>query len=248
MNGVDLLLVLGGAVAGFVNTLAGAGSALTLPLLMFAGLDAGVANGTNRVGVVAQAASGALGFHAQNVRPWGELPRVVVPAVAGALLGAVLVSQVPAGLLERVFGGLFLLLAVVVVARPRWLLPGAEQPAEAIDRRGMAGLFAVGVYGGLVQAGVGLPLLIVLARVTGGDLIRANALKAGVVLCFTVSALAIFAMNGQVAWREGALLAAGGLVGSAVGARATVLKGAPLVRRVLALALVVAGVRSLGLL
>lgn len=243
---IDVWLLLGGAVAGFVNAVAGGGSALTLPLLMLAGLDAGVANGTNRVAVAAQAAASAGTFHRRGVRPWGTAGRALCFVLPGAVVGALLAVQIAPPALERLFGGVFLALAVVVVARPAWLKPapregGAGWPSAA----GAAGLFAVGVYGGLFQAGVGIPLLVLLVGAMRLDLVASNAAKAALVLVYTGVILGVFGGAGQIEWRAGAVLAVGGLVGSVLGARAAIERGAPFIRKLVFVALVAAGIKAL---
>lgn len=245
MTALDAVALFGGGlVAGVINAMAGGGSALTVPLLMMLGLDANVANGTNRVAVLAQAGASTQSFHQRDVRPWGLTARAAPAAIAGALLGAWLATRLSAPTMKAAFGGVFLVLAGWFALRPKSLTP---RPGEAASRPGLgalAGLFGVGVYGGLFQAGVGVPLLLVAVRGLGLDLVRANALKVGVVGLYTVVVLAVFGAAGHIAWGPGLTLAAGGLVGSRLGVGLAVERGAGFVRWVVVLALGAAGVRS----
>ncbi len=243
---LDALLLLGGALAGFVNAIAGGGSALTLPLLMLTGMDAAVANGTNRVAVAVQAATATGTFHRKGVRPWRRAGRAALWALPGALIGALVAVRVSPAALEVLFGLLFLGLAVLMIRRPTWLVP---DPSEAREPTGWSGpaLFGVGVYGGLLQAGVGIPLLVVMVRGLGLDLVRGNAAKAALVLIYTGLILAVFGAAGQVQWRAGAVLAAGGVLGSTLGARAAVARGSDFIRKALFVALLLAGAKALGL-
>lgn len=247
---LDLLLLLGGAVAGFVNAVAGGGSALTVPLLMLTGMDAAVANGTNRVAVAVQAATATGTFHRQRVRPWAKAGRAALFAIPGAIVGALVAVRVSPDALELLFGLLFLALAVLMLRRPTWLVPdppadgAAERPAT---RWSGPALFAVGLYGGLLQAGVGIPLLVVMVRGLGLDLVRGNAAKAALVLIYTTLILLVFGAAGQVQWRAGAVLAAGGVLGSTLGARAAVARGSDFIRKALFVALILAGAKALGL-
>lgn len=245
---LDLLLLLGGAVAGFVNAVAGGGSALTVPLLMLTGMDAAVANGTNRVAVAVQAATATGTFHRKRVRPWRTAGRAALWALPGAVLGALIAIRVSPDALEVLFGLLFLALAVLMMRRPTWLVPDAGDGAarEPTSWSGPA-LFGVGVYGGLLQAGVGIPLLVVMVRGLGLDLVRGNAAKAAMVLIYTGLILAVFGAAGQVQWRAGAVLAAGGVLGSTLGARAAVARGSGFIRKALFVALLLAGAKALGL-
>lgn len=246
---LDLLLLVGGAVAGFVNAIAGGGSALTVPLLMLTGLDAAVANGTNRLAVAVQATASSATFHRKGIRPWPSVGRAALFALPGAVLGAAVAVRVSADALEVLFGLLFLVLAALLVRRPTWLVPrpAGGQAAPTSTRWSGPALFAVGVYGGLLQAGVGIPLLVVLVRGLGLDLVRGNAAKAALVLVYTALILLVFGAAGQIEWRAGAVLAAGGLVGSVLGARAAIERGADFIRKALFVALLLAGAKALGL-
>lgn len=246
---LDLLLLLGGAAAGFVNTVAGGGSALTVPLLMLTGLDASVANGTNRLAVAVQAGAASATFHRRGVRPWRSVLRATAWALPGAVIGALVAIRVSADALETLFGLLFLTLAVLLVARPRWLVPDPDPEATPgwPSVGGGLALFAVGLYGGLLQAGVGIPLLVVMVRVMRLDLVGGAAAKAALVLIYTGLILLVFGAAGQIAWRAGLVLAAGGLLGSVLGAGAAVKRGAGFIRKMLFCALLLAGAKSLGL-
>ncbi len=239
------LLVGGGAIAGFVNAFAGGGSALTIPLLMFAGLDAHLANGTNRLAVLVQAGVSGHAFHQREVRPWALSARAAVPAVVGAGLGAVVATRLSAPTLNAAFGVVFLTLAAAMAARPSWLLPGDSGPVGRPGVGALLALFGVGLYGGLFQAGVGIPLLLVAVRGLGLDLVHGNALKVAVVGTYTALVVVIFGGVGHIDWLAGALVAVGGLLGSRLGVRFAVEKGAAAIRWGVVVALTVAGLRML---
>ncbi len=248
LDDVDILILLamllGGAGAGFINAVAGGGSALTLPLLMFAGLDASVANGTNRVAVGIQAATATASFHRQGVRPWRASIRDGVVIILGALVGAFGAVRIPSTSLETIFGVIFLLLAVLIIAKPSWLTPSADDLPSRPVTRGVS-FFLIGLYGGVFQAGVGVPLLLGFVNLVGMDVARANAAKVAVVLVYTVLVLFVFQSAGQVDWVYGITLGLGGVLGSVVGTRAVMDKGVQLVRVVLIIALLGGAARSL---
>lgn len=241
-----------GVVAGALNVVAGGGSFLTLPTLIFLGLPATLANGTNRVAILLQNVAAAWGFQRHRVLHWPFALAVAVPATAGAALGAWLALEVGDETFEKI-------LALLMVAVSLWTLAdpfGAQREggseagtgrrggltwgeASAAQRGGLAaGFFAVGVYGGFVQAGVGF-LVLAATSLAGFDLVRGNAVKVVAILAFTLLSLVIFASQGQVAWATGLVLAAGTVTGSQVGVRFTVLKGHRWVRRVVTAAIVV---------
>ena len=242
-----VILLLAGGGAGFVNAIAGGGSALTLPILMVAGLDASVANGTNRLCVGAQAVVATTTFHSSGVRPWRIARGAGALILVGAVAGAFLAIHIPPPALETAFGVLFLALAALIGMRPNWLVPPSEAPAK-LSTSAMVGFLAVGFYGGVFQAGVGIPMLLLLVRGLGLDLVRANAAKVAIVLVYSAAILGIFSQAGQVDWVRGGILSLGGIFGSVMGARAAISRGAGFIRKLVVLALILASVKALGIL
>ncbi len=216
-----LAIALTGVVAGFVNTVAGGGSLLTLPALMLAGLPADVANGTNRVGVVLQSASGVVGFRRAGRLSLASLPALSLPTVTGAALGAWLAADVlPRDLVEPALMAALAVVALVMLFAPPNEGGDSVEPPSLRERPGVAlGLFLAGLYGGFVQAGVGFVLLAVLGRGLRIDLVRANAIKLSLVMLFGIVALGIFVAKDQVAWAPGLLLAGATVVGAQLGVR-----------------------------
>lgn len=214
--GLLLLLVGAGFFAGFINTIAGGGSMLTLPALMFLGLPADIANGTNRVGVLLQAIAGARGFHKRGKLEPSTIVPTIVPTITGALLGAILAAYMPVETLKPILLGSMLLMALIMLIRPSAVAPPAGTPVQTLKERPIAwfGLFIAGVYGGFVQAGVGFILIAALAGGLRYDLVRANALKMAVTGVLTLVALAVFIINDQVLWVPGLILAVGTVAGA----------------------------------
>jgi uncharacterized protein len=221
-----LALAAAGFVASLVNTLAGGGSFLTLPLLIFLGLPAAEANGTNRLGVVAQNLAAVWGFDRKGVLDWPVALRASLPALAASALGAWLALQVGDREFRRILA--FLMIAVTLWTLVAPLLShraaGAGSVRPARPRLAFWMLVAAGLYGGFVQAGVGF-LILAATTLAGLDLVRGNAVKVLVVLLVTVVALALFAWDGKVRLAEGLALAGGSVAGSLVGVRIAVVKG-----------------------
>lgn len=219
MDGASLAALLAaGLVAGFINTIAGGGSMLTLPALVLVGLPVDVANGTNRVAVVLQSLAGAWRFEKAGVVEWATVRKVLLPTIAGAVIGAVVAAfVVPQAYLGPVLFGTMLLVALVFLFRP----PVDPSEGDASEPHALSplGLFAAGLYGGFVQAGVGLVLLAVLTGLTRRTLLEANALKLTVVLAFTVVALGVFIAADQVRWVHGLVLSVATVAGALLGVR-----------------------------
>lgn len=229
-----VVLALAGAVGGVLNVVAGGGSFLVLPVMIFLGLPPTVANGTNRIGILAQNATAAWGFHQHRLIEGGWIAVAVVPALAGAGLGTWAAIEIEDDAFRRA-------LALIMVAVSLWTLwdPFARRgprpeagPPGALRRVGTAILFfAIGVYGGFVQAGIGF-LLLAATTLQGLDLVRGNALKVLIVLVFTPLTLVLFALGGKVDWGMGLALAAGYGAGGLAGVRLTVRKGHAWLKRV----------------
>lgn len=225
-----LLLFGVGLVAGTINILAGGGSFLTVPILIFLGLPAGIANATNRVGVMLQNVGAVWGFHRHGVLDWRSVFWAAGPATLGSVLGAWAAVRVGDQAFERI-------LAFFMIAVTLWSLWNPlKAPAVGEGTRPRTGLlalgfFVVGIYGGFVQAGVGF-LILAATTLSGLDLVRGNAVKVLSVLVFTAMSLAIFAWQGMVDWPLGLALGAGNTAGGFVGVRLAVLKGHDWLRRV----------------
>ncbi len=236
------ILLAGGLAAGVVNTLAGGGSLLTVPLLVLVGLPGTVANGTNRVGILVQNGIAAWGFRAQGVSGVQGAGPLLVPVAVGALVGAAVASRLPDALFERLFGAAMLVLLVPTLWRPR------VRVAEPGARPGWLTalvFLGIGLYGGAFQAGVGI-LLVFALSFAGLDLVRANSVKVVVNFCFTLLALPVFLAAGQVAWPQALALAGGYALGGGLGARLAVRGGERLIRPVLGVAVVALAGRMLG--
>jgi uncharacterized membrane protein YfcA len=243
-----LAVVAAGFGAGFINTLAGSGSLITLPLLIFLGLPANVANGTNRVGVLFQNVVAVNSFNRQKMLHVRGGLQLAAPAIVGSIIGAQIAVNLDEELMRRTIGALMVVMLAVILIRPRRWLEGRPEALKSRPGWGqMLIFFAIGIYGGFIQAGVGIFLLAGLVLSVGYDLVRANAVKVLIVLCFTISALAVFVLNDQVDWGVGFLLAIGNSVGGWVAARMAMERGATFVRWLLIGVVTVSAANLLGL-
>jgi uncharacterized protein len=234
-------LFVAGVAAGFVNTMAGGGSLLTLPALMALGLPAHLANGTNRLAVVTQSLSGVLIFHREGKLHTPAIVPVAAPTIVGAIAGAAVATLLPSEVLKPVLLGTMIVMAFLMLVKPDLVsAPEDEEPRSAFRHpASLAGLFVAGVYGGFVQAGVGFVLLGVLGGLMRYDVVRANALKLVCTLLFGIAALAVFVIAAQVVWIPAAILAVGTVAGSQLGVRFAI-KTDPKVLRAIVFACVLA--------
>jgi hypothetical protein len=240
-----ILLALGGLVAGVINTLAGGGSLITVPLLVFMGLPATVANGTNRIGVLFQNLVAMWRFRREGMSGLREAIPVLVPVLIGSTIGAAIASRMSPEMFKQAFG-----IAMITLLYPmlRKAPAKSEMPTETPRSRIANTLIflGIGLYGGAIQAGVGLFLIAALAR-SGLDLVRANAIKVVIIGALTIVAIPVFILHDQVHWPFASALVIGFALGGEIGARAAVRGGEKLIRPVLVISVVTMSGRMLGL-
>ncbi len=239
-----LALLLGvGLVAGFINVLAGGGTLITLPALIFLGIPETTANGTVRLAILAQNVTALSQFHRRGAIPWAPFKRWVLPVLVGAALGAWTGTRVSDAGFRTFLIVVMLGVGAGVALRPERFFSG-HSPAEKIPPSvTWAVMVAVGFHGGFIQAGVGYLLLGTLTLLGGLSLVNANVLKLGFVTVYTPIALLLFAMEGKVDWVAGAVLALSQALGGYLGATAALRKGDVLIRRTLLLAVALAALK-----
>jgi uncharacterized membrane protein YfcA len=239
-----LLIIGAGLVAGFINTLAGSGSLLTLPLLMFIGLPPNVANGTNRIAIMLQSLVGSLGFRKQGALNLKAGLLLGIPSVIGSIAGALIALAINAKMMERVVGILLIIMFFVVLFKPEvWLKGRTEKSMAGSMWLNFLVFFLIGVYGGFIQAGVGFFLLGGLVLGAGLDLVKANAIKNFLVFLYTPFALAVYMIGHQVDYKAGLILSIGSMAGAWLGTKSAVSWGPVFVRYVLLVAVLVSAVQ-----
>lgn len=244
----NLVILVGiGFAAGFINTLAGGGSLITLPFLMFLGLPANIANGTLRIAIFLQNIVGVSTFKQQKVFNLKEGIWYSVPAAGGAIIGAIFAVKIEAQIMEYIIGGLLVFMFFFLILKPNvWLKSKAEFVKTKPTVIQIIILVLVGFYGGFIQAGVGFFLLAALVLGAGFDLVKANAVKVLIVLIYTVFVLAVFMIDGSIDYKYGLILAAGNMAGAFIATRFAVNWGAKFVRYVLLLVLLGASLKIFG--
>ena len=226
-----LLLAFGGLAAGVINTMAGGGSTITVPLLVFAGVPGTYANGSNRVGILPACLAAVLSFRRLGVSGFRDARIIFLPVLFGSLAGSLLINKLGDDQFERLLA--FLVISIVILT----LMPPTPKESKSSWGRSTMILifFVVGVYGGAIQAGVGLVIVLALSR-SGFDLVTANSIKVMINAFVTVVALPVFIFSGKISWGPALVLAAGLTVGGWIGAKWTVEGGEQVVRWVMVIA------------
>lgn len=241
------IVVAAGLAAGFINVLAGNGSLISLPALIFAGLPPGVANATNRVSIVFQNLVGGTSFYRQGKLDVRGALALSIPMVIGSAAGALLAVDIDDQVFQRVLAVAMIAMLILMLVKPeRWITgkPGTVDNRLTLPR--IIIFFAIGVYGGFLQAGVGIFLLVALVLELGYDVVRANAVKVVVTLASALVSLAIFSANLKVNWTAGLVLATGSMLGAWLATRVAANRGAAWVRWFVIVVVAVSAAQLLG--
>jgi uncharacterized protein len=247
MSWENLLLVFViGIVTGIINTLAGSGSLISLPILMFIGLPPHIANGTNRIGILFQNIVSTIVFYRQGVLDVKMGIKVAIPSILGSVAGAFVVLELNERTVEIVVGVVLIIMLIPLWMKPsKWLIGTKTEDIKTYPVLQFFIFMLIGAYGGFIQAGVGIFLLSALVLNAGYDLVRANALKVFINLIFTPFALAVFVIKGQIDIPVGLSLAAGNGIGAYFASKYAVSWGSKFVRYILIAVIITAGIRLL---
>jgi len=213
------LTILAGFIAGFINTIAGSGSVITLTMLSTLGLPSTLANGTNRIGVLLQSITGTIAYQKKAPISLKNYRGIIAISVVGALLGTQLAIELNPRILNFTIGILMIFLLGLILFKPKdWLKEQAVSTHRPKWLR-YAIFFFIGIYGGFIQAGVGVFLLSALILGEGLTMVKSNAIKIVIVLFYTIPSLFLFLYYGQVHWKFGLLLGVGQIIGAWLSAR-----------------------------
>lgn len=226
-----VLLVFIGIIAGAINIVAGGGSLLTLPMLIFLGLPPNVANGTNRIAIIIQNIFAVSGFKSKGVSSFPYSIYLAISATLGAILGALWAVDIKGELFNKILAVIMVIIVIYMVIKRR---TSTEELVERLTGRhfwlGIIAFFFVGIYGGFIQAGVGFIMLLFLSGINRFSLVKSNAIKVFVALIYSISAVAVFAYNDMINWKYGLVLSMGNAAGGWFMSRWSVKKGDGLVK------------------
>lgn len=236
-----LLLVAVGFCAGVINTIAGGGSLITLPMLIFMGLPESVANGTNRIAIFFQTASSVAGFKSKGVTTYPFSIYLGISASLGSFIGARYAIDIDGELFKKILSIVMIVVVLLIVFKKK--KASLENVLERTTGKhlyiSIVAFFFVGLYGGFLNAGIGFIMLLLLPMINKFTLVKANATKVTVACIYTAIALAVFIFNGKVDWKLGLTLAVGNSLGAWFASRYSVKKGDGFIR--VALLVIVSG-------
>ena len=234
------LLTLIGVVAGWLNVMAGGGSLLTVPMMVFMGMPGPVANGTNRIAILIQNITAVATFRKRGFSDFKLSLSLAAAASIGAVFGAQVGVQLEGEWFNRVLALIMLGIMLLMWTGHLGNKPdpdGGTRPRNLV--LGHVLMVGAGLWGGFIQIGVGFLLMPILHRVMGLNLVLTNMHKVFVILVFSIVALTVFASQLELLWQVGLWLALGNAVGGWLGAHTTVTRGDVWIRRVLNAALII---------
>lgn len=238
------LLVLAGFIAGFMNTMAGGGSLLTLPLLIFLGLPAAVANGTNRIAIFTSTFSATVGFKSKGVSNFPFNVYLGISGLIGALIGARIAIDIKGELFNKILAVIMILVVLLIIFKPK------INYSDALERLtgkhlyiSMTVFFFIGIYGGFINAGIGFVIMLFLHYYNRLNLVKVNATKVVIVLIYTTGALVTFALAEKINWTYGIFLATGNFIGGWTSSRWSVKKGENTIKTFLIIMVVIMSIK-----
>ncbi len=239
-------LFVAGAIAGFINIMAGGGSTITLPMLIFLGLDSAMANGTNRIAVFIQNIAAVISFKQERFAQFKLSTKLSLWTLPGAILGAIVAVKISNEVFQKILG--FVIIGIMItILFPR--LSSSRKNYHHDDSFNPWLLYPVmlgiGFYGGFIQAGVGFLIMAALVHLMQLDLVRVNMHKVFIVFMFTLPAIIIFIATGNVKWSEALVLSAGNAFGGWWSAKVSVKKGEKVIRIVLIVAMFIMAMKLL---
>lgn len=242
----SVILIAVGSIAGFINVNAGGGSALTLPTLIFLGLDASIANGTNRIAIFIQNISAVSSFKKENYQNFKTSFILSLFTLPGAVAGAIVAINVSNELFETLLG--IIMIGIIITM----IIPRKKQNYEDSAEGNQSfvvylSMFGIGFYGGFIQVGVGFLLMAALHYLGRLNLVYVNMHKVFIVLVYTLPAILIFSFSGNVHWQYGLSLAAGNAIGGWWGAKSSVRRGEKFIKIVLIIAVSIMSLKLLKL-
>ncbi len=231
------IIVIAAFAAGAINSIAGGGTLLSFPALVWIGVNPVMANATNTFALWPGSFAAMVGFRRElaNVRRW--LLLLTIPALLGGATGGVLLLHTSMATFTRlvpflILGATLLLAGQELITRRLGLVARAhENPSAGWITIVVIFQFLVGIYGGYFGAGIGILILAALGLIGLTDMHEMNGLKNLLAICINGVAAIYFAWSGAVVWKDGFIMAIAAIIGGYLGARVARRLGRTFVRR-----------------
>lgn len=219
------LLLVTGIATGFLNVMAGGGSMLSVPIMIFLGVPGTIANATNRIAILPQNVSAVWAFYRKGFSNFKLSFSLGLCTIPGTIIGATIASKVSNDDFNHLLAIIMVFVLIVMALPQSKTIETNESPSRNRLIAGHALMFLVGFWGGFIHIGVGFLLMPILNRVMQLDLVTTNAHKVMIVLCYTVVALIVFSSQLELVWKYGIALGIGTWIGAWIAANMQVKKG-----------------------
>ncbi|WP_372652421.1 sulfite exporter TauE/SafE family protein [Draconibacterium sp.] len=237
------ILSAAGVVAGFINVVAGGGSLITLPLMIFLGLPPVVANGTNRIGIIAQNIVAVTNFSRKGIFIYPFSLYAGGIAIIGSILGSLLAIDMDDQLFNRILSIVMVVTGITILLKNKKAASHSIIPVVKNKIVSLVLFFFIGIYGGFIHVGIGFLMIMILSRINQLSLKYANSIKVFVALLFSISSIIVFILNDAINWKVGFALAIGTSLGGYLGSHFTMKKGDKWIRLILILAIIVMAIK-----
>jgi len=240
-----------GIGAGFINTLAGGGSIITVSTMILFGVPSTIANGTNRIALLFQNTSATLNFKQKGYFDGKSNIAFAIPAIVGSVIGSNIAVKISDEVFNKALAIIMILILLEMIIRPKIKKDkdkDKDKDKESKNVHRLVGsilFFFVGLYGGIMQAGVGFVVIGVLGLISNYDLVKINAIKVFVIGSYTIAALIVFILNDKVDYKLGIIIAVGNAIGAYLGSNFAVAKGDKWIKIILSITIVVLAIRLL---
>ncbi len=224
-----------GILSGIMNVMAGGGSTLTLPVLIFFGLDSALANGTNRIAIITQNLAAVASFRKHKIHQFDLSFKLTLWALPGAIAGAILAINVSDELFQHILGVVLIATVITILIPQKGKGLTTSQLVTWKQKLIYPAMFFIGLYGGFIQVSVGFLFMAAFYHLLNMNLVYANMHKVTIALLYMIPALLFFAITGNVHWVLGLVLGAGAALGGWWAAHASVKGGEKIIRIVVAI-------------
>ncbi|MDD2593136.1 MAG: sulfite exporter TauE/SafE family protein [Bacteroidales bacterium] len=221
-----IILIISGLIVGFINTLAGGATIISISVFNWLGLPLTIANGTNRVAIIMQTLSSNAVFFKNKVIPYKNIWRQALAIVIGSLIGAVFAVNVKEDFFRYALMVVIVIMIVSMFINPKSWTVGKENNANFKRNEWLTIIvfFIIGLYGGFIHVGVGYYILFAGIYLMGYDVIKASAFKNFLVFFYVSISFIIFIINGLVNWEYGLVHGIGNIIGALIAARISLTK------------------------
>ena len=214
-----IILLICGVIAGFINTVAGGGSLLTLPILIFMGLPSNIANGTNRIAIFMQNIFSISGYKSRGISDFKYSSWLSVSALIGSIIGAKIAINIDEDMFNKILSVVIIIVVLTIIYNKKPFNINSENISIEKKIISVIMFFFIGIYGGFIHAGVGFLILSILSNYNGIQLSKANSIKVFVVFVYTFFALIVFIMENKINWILGINLGIGNSIGGWIASR-----------------------------